>query len=330
MVEYAPYQKVPLGKKAKKDAKADTIDEDPDFKAFLDNLKSEEELQQDTPATLLEEIERKEKEDKEKESSTHLLQFVKEKNMEKQRIRDEKRDARKKREDERRKARDEERRKRREAQKAEISKNAARKSGKDAKDESASQEGGNKSKEKKDNNREKGKENRKGRDRGKGQQKSSSQSELDKTDASNDTSRDEPSGSKPDKIQREEKKSKYAGWNGNRKYFFTLFKYFSILDKRRERAERRKEAREKAAASGGSSNVNQHSDIPSVDELEEADAEMTSPDQKPVKPGPPPKKELTEEEEANIKEQKRARREQRERERLEKRKNKVIKFNFQY
>ena len=55
-----------------------------------------------------------------------MLNFIKEKKMEKQRIRQEKFDARKKRDEERRKAKDDEKRKRKESQKAEIAKNKDR------------------------------------------------------------------------------------------------------------------------------------------------------------------------------------------------------------
>ena len=129
LVEYSAYQKIPNAtKKAKKDAKADTIDEDPEFLAYKEDFEKDEH-QQETPETLLDAIEKHEKENKDKETSTTLLNFIKEKKAEKIRFRQEKFESRKKRDEERRKAKDDEKRKRREAQKAEIAKNMARKEG---------------------------------------------------------------------------------------------------------------------------------------------------------------------------------------------------------
>ena len=94
LVEYAPYQKGSnSSKKAKKDAKIDTIDEDQEFLAFKEEFEKEDHALE-TPETFLDLIEKKEKEAKEKETATSLLQFVKEKKAEKQRIRQEKFDAR--------------------------------------------------------------------------------------------------------------------------------------------------------------------------------------------------------------------------------------------
>ena len=119
LVEYAPYQKVPnpLKKLKKPDGKINTIDDDTDFTAFKEDYEKEEHPTLDTPETFLEAIEKKEKE---KEKETSLLQAIKEKKAEKQRLRQEKFDARKKREEERRKVKDDEKKKRKESQKAEI------------------------------------------------------------------------------------------------------------------------------------------------------------------------------------------------------------------
>jgi GMP synthase PP-ATPase subunit len=78
-VEYSPYQKVPKNlKNAKKDAlKVDTIDEDSEFLTFVEELENEELKQQETPENFLDEIEKKEKELKVKESTTPLLLFIK-------------------------------------------------------------------------------------------------------------------------------------------------------------------------------------------------------------------------------------------------------------
>ena len=105
LVEYAAYQKVPNAlKKTKKDPKSNTIDEDPDFMAFVEEFQKQEH-QLETPEQFLEKIEKKEREAKLREQNTNLLNFIKENKAEKQRIRQEKYEARKKRDDERKKAR---------------------------------------------------------------------------------------------------------------------------------------------------------------------------------------------------------------------------------
>lgn len=105
MVEYAAYQKIPnVSKKSKKDVKANTIDEDPDFLTFAEEFQKQEH-QLETPEQFLEKIEKKERETKLREQNTNLLNFIKENKAEKQRIRQEKYEARKKREDDRKKAR---------------------------------------------------------------------------------------------------------------------------------------------------------------------------------------------------------------------------------
>merc|ERR1719464_1432567 len=126
LVEYSAYQKTPNAtKKTKKDMKSETIDEDPDFLAYKEEFENSEH-QQETPETLLETIEKHEKEIKDKETSTALLNHIKEKKSEKIRQRQEKFDQRKKRDEDRRKAKDDEKRKRKEYQKTEIAKNMAR------------------------------------------------------------------------------------------------------------------------------------------------------------------------------------------------------------
>jgi len=126
LVEYSAYQKTPNAtKKTKKDIKSETIDEDPEFLAYKEEFENNEH-QQETPETLLETIEKHEKETKDKETSTALLNHIKEKKSEKIRQRQEKFDQRKKRDEDRRKAKDDEKRKRKEYQKTEIAKNMAR------------------------------------------------------------------------------------------------------------------------------------------------------------------------------------------------------------
>lgn len=130
LVEYAPYQKIPnpLKRLKKPDGKINTIDEDTDFAAFKNDYGKDEHLTLDTPETFLEAIEKKEKG---KEKETSLLQAIKEKKAEKQRLRQEKFDARKKRDEDRRKFKEEEKKKRKESQKAEIhaKNNAGKKAG---------------------------------------------------------------------------------------------------------------------------------------------------------------------------------------------------------
>lgn len=109
VVEFAPFQKTAKKRSKKRDAKSGTIDEDPDYKKFLEYYNGDDEKFTSTPETLLEEIEAKSKELVGKKT-TPLLDFLKNK----QRIREEKKEERRKRELERKRLRDEERRKWRE------------------------------------------------------------------------------------------------------------------------------------------------------------------------------------------------------------------------
>ncbi|XP_062997732.1 regulator of nonsense transcripts 3B isoform X2 [Elgaria multicarinata webbii] len=120
IVEFAPFQKSAKKKNKKKDAKAGTIEDDPEYKKFLESYSADDEKLTSTPETLLEEIEARNKELIAKKT-TPLLNFLKNK----QRIREEKREERRRRElerkrqreEERRKWKEEERRKRKEAEK---------------------------------------------------------------------------------------------------------------------------------------------------------------------------------------------------------------------
>ncbi|XP_019714897.1 regulator of nonsense transcripts 3A-like, partial [Hippocampus comes] len=62
VVEFAPFQKVSKKKLKKKDAKAGSIEEDPEYKRFLENYSCDEEKSMANPETLLGEIEAKTKE----------------------------------------------------------------------------------------------------------------------------------------------------------------------------------------------------------------------------------------------------------------------------
>lgn len=109
IVEFAPFQKIAKKRSKKKDAKSGTIEDDVDYKKFLELYNGDEEKFPSNPETLLEEIEAKTKELSAKKT-TPLLDFLKNK----QRIREEKKEERRRRELERKRLRDEERRKWRE------------------------------------------------------------------------------------------------------------------------------------------------------------------------------------------------------------------------
>ncbi|XP_066562882.1 regulator of nonsense transcripts 3A isoform X1 [Amia ocellicauda] len=113
VVEFAPFQKVSKKKLKKKDAKAGSIEEDPEYKKFLENYCGDEEKATANPETLLGEIEAKTRELIAKRT-TPLLEYIKNKKLEKQRIREEKREERRRRELEKKRLREEEKRKRRE------------------------------------------------------------------------------------------------------------------------------------------------------------------------------------------------------------------------
>ncbi|XP_072300985.1 regulator of nonsense transcripts 3A isoform X2 [Eucyclogobius newberryi] len=113
VVEFAPFQKISKKKLKKKDAKAGSIEEDPEYKRFLENYSCDDEKSMANPETLLGEIEAKTKELIAKRT-TPLLEYIKNKKIEKQRIREEKREERRRRELEKKRQREEEKRKRRE------------------------------------------------------------------------------------------------------------------------------------------------------------------------------------------------------------------------
>ncbi|XP_053328773.1 regulator of nonsense transcripts 3B [Spea bombifrons] len=138
IVEFAPFQKVAKKKTKKKDSKIGTIEEDPEYRKFLDSYNVDEEKLTSTPETLLEEIEARNKEMIAKKT-TPLLSFLKNK----QRLRDEKREERRRRElerkrlreEERRKWKEEERRKRKDAEKQKKFEKAPEKETERSKDE---------------------------------------------------------------------------------------------------------------------------------------------------------------------------------------------------
>ncbi|XP_038674841.1 regulator of nonsense transcripts 3A isoform X2 [Scyliorhinus canicula] len=157
VVEFAPFQKISKRKLKKKDAKSGSIEEDPEYRKFLESYCADEEKIAANPETLLGEIEAKTRElivgtdqfltlenvysqelkgvsrtwkqlrvyKNTARRTTPLLEYIKNKKLEKQRIREEKREERRRRElekkrlreEEKRKRREEERRKRKEAEK---------------------------------------------------------------------------------------------------------------------------------------------------------------------------------------------------------------------
>lgn len=113
MVEFAPFQKIAKKKLKKKDAKTGSIDDDPEYKKFLETYCVEEEKTSVSPETLLGDIEAKTRELIARRT-TPLLEYIKNRKLEKQRIREEKREERRRRELEKKRLREEEKRRRRE------------------------------------------------------------------------------------------------------------------------------------------------------------------------------------------------------------------------
>ncbi|CAO2611527.1 Regulator of nonsense transcripts 3A [Lemmus lemmus] len=113
VVEFAPFQKIAKKKLKKKDTKTGSIEDDPEYKQFLETYSLEEEKAGASPETLLGEIEVKTRELLARRT-TPLLEYIKNRKLEKQRIREEKREERRRRELEKKRFREEEKRKRRE------------------------------------------------------------------------------------------------------------------------------------------------------------------------------------------------------------------------
>ncbi|XP_058404545.1 regulator of nonsense transcripts 3A isoform X3 [Diceros bicornis minor] len=113
VVEFAPFQKIVKNKLKKKDAKTGSIEDDPEYKKFLETYCVEEEKTSANPETLLGDIEAKTRELIARRT-TPLLEYIKNRKLEKQRIREEKREERRRRELEKKRLREEEKRKRRE------------------------------------------------------------------------------------------------------------------------------------------------------------------------------------------------------------------------
>ncbi|XP_007940590.1 regulator of nonsense transcripts 3A [Orycteropus afer afer] len=113
VVEFAPFQKISKKKLKKKDAKTGSIEDDPEYKKFLETYCMEEEKTSANPETLLGEIEAKTREVFARRT-TPLLEYIKNRKLEKQRIREERREERRRRELEKKRLREEEKRKRRE------------------------------------------------------------------------------------------------------------------------------------------------------------------------------------------------------------------------
>ncbi|KAI1885073.1 hypothetical protein AGOR_G00216430 [Albula goreensis] len=108
VVEFAPFQKVSKKKLKKIDVKAGSIEQGTEYGRFLESYCCEEEKVTANPETLLGEIEAKAKELIARRT-TPLLEYIKIKKLEKQRMREEKREERRRRN---RRKRDRERRRR--------------------------------------------------------------------------------------------------------------------------------------------------------------------------------------------------------------------------
>ncbi|KAL0614634.1 Regulator of nonsense transcripts 3A [Plecturocebus cupreus] len=113
VVEFAPFQRIAKKKLKKKDAKTGSIEDDPEYKKFLETYCVEEEKTSTNPETLLGEMEAKTRELIARRT-TPLLEYIKNRKLEKQRIREEKREERRRRDLEKKRLREEEKRRRRE------------------------------------------------------------------------------------------------------------------------------------------------------------------------------------------------------------------------
>ncbi|XP_057162860.1 regulator of nonsense transcripts 3A isoform X6 [Ursus arctos] len=125
VVEFAPFQKIAKKKLKRKDAQTGSIEDDPEYKKFLETYCVEEEKPNANPETLLGDIEAKTREliggcDSAQDAAavsrrtTPLLEYIRNRKLEKQRIREEKREERRRRELEKKRLREEEKRKKRE------------------------------------------------------------------------------------------------------------------------------------------------------------------------------------------------------------------------
>ncbi|XP_045884186.1 regulator of nonsense transcripts 3A isoform X7 [Meles meles] len=117
VVEFAPFQKIAKKKIKKKDAKTGSIEDDPEYKKFLETYCVEEEKPNANPETLLGDIEAKTRELIARRT-TPLLEYIRNRKLEKQRIREEKREERRRRELEKKRLREEEKRKKREEERS--------------------------------------------------------------------------------------------------------------------------------------------------------------------------------------------------------------------
>ncbi|XP_046384353.1 regulator of nonsense transcripts 3B isoform X2 [Ischnura elegans] len=134
VVEFAPFQKIPRKKSRQRDPKCGTIDSDPDYLSFVAQVKQTVEEAPDagikstcgksspllSVQDVLEEIEAKERDRKCRKATTPLIEYIKQRKMERQRMKDEKKEERKRREVERKRAKEEERKHRREANREAI------------------------------------------------------------------------------------------------------------------------------------------------------------------------------------------------------------------
>ncbi|KAJ8879712.1 hypothetical protein PR048_020320 [Dryococelus australis] len=109
VVEFAPYQRLPKKRPIrKKDLKAGTLEQDPTYISFLESLEDKSVESVHAPLEYFPPSESK------KITTTPLLEFVKQRYAERQRIRDERKEERRRKDQERRRLKDDERRRRKE------------------------------------------------------------------------------------------------------------------------------------------------------------------------------------------------------------------------
>ncbi|XP_063225141.1 regulator of nonsense transcripts 3B [Bacillus rossius redtenbacheri] len=115
VVEFAPYQRLPKKRPVKKkDLKSGTVEQDPTYISFLESLEDKSVESVHAPLEYFPPSESK------KVTTTPLLEFVKQRYAEKQRIRDERKEERRRKDQERRRLKDDERRRRKEPLSKEV------------------------------------------------------------------------------------------------------------------------------------------------------------------------------------------------------------------
>ncbi|XP_067010952.2 regulator of nonsense transcripts 3B isoform X2 [Anabrus simplex] len=115
VVEFAPFQRVPKKRPGrKKDPKAGTLKDDPAYIAFVQSLREKKDANAAKQTSAEHLLALTTENSSKKEVTTPLLEFLKQRRAERQRIRDEKREERRRKELERKRIKEEERRRRKE------------------------------------------------------------------------------------------------------------------------------------------------------------------------------------------------------------------------